>query len=159
MPLRWTILPHQRLFVATADGFVDLAEVNQMLDAMAAGDVHGYRKMFDGSRGDTRMSPAELLSLGVRMRSIHATRPMGPLAIVIPDNKYYLIARVLGMLAAAKRPMRVFKEPGKARQWLDSSAIRASMPEPMAGDPSNGPLPDATPAKSSPAAPEGSGLV
>jgi len=136
MPLHWTIDSRLRLFVVTADGFVDLAEVNRMLDVMVGADVHGYRKMFDGTRGDTKMSPTEILSLGVRMRSIHATHPMGPLAIVIPDDKYYLIARVLGMLAADKRPMRVFRDLEKARQWLDSPAIRAHVPEPPLDEPS-----------------------
>jgi len=159
MPLHWTIDSRLRLFVVTADGFVDFAEVNRMLDAMVGADVHGYRKMFDGTRGDTRMSPTELLSLGVRMRSIHATRPMGPLAIVIPEDKYYLVARVLGMLAAAKRPMRVFRDAKKARQWLDSPDIRARMPEPLADEPSNGPLTESIPTKNNLAPPEGNGLV
>ena len=105
------------------------------------------------------MSPTDLLSLGVRMRSIHAMGPMGPLAIVIPDDKYYLIARVLGILAAAKRPMRVFKDPEKARQWLDSPAIRGRMPEPTADEPSNGPLPETIPTKNNPGVQGGSGLV
>lgn len=122
--------------MVSAEGFVDYAEVNRMLDAMVGADVHGYRKLFDGTMGDTRMSPAELLSLGVRKRSLHATRRMGPLAIVIPEDKYYLIARVLGMLAAAKRPMRVFKDTEKARQWLDSPAIRTLVLEPPPGEPS-----------------------
>lgn len=134
MPLHWTIDSQLKLFVVTADGFVDYAEVNRMLDAMVGADVHGYRKMFNGTLGDTRMSPAELLSLGVRMRSLHATRPMGPLAIVIPEDKYFLIARVLGMLAAAKRPMRVFKDVEKARQWLDSPTIRALVLERPPGE-------------------------
>ena len=136
MPLHWTIDSRLKLFMVTADGFVDYAEVNRMLNAMVGADVHGYRKMFDGTLGDTRMSPTEILSLGVRMRSIHAMGPMGPLAIVIPEDKYYLIARVLGILATAKRPMRVFKDLEKAQQWLDSPAIRARVPEPPVGEPS-----------------------
>lgn len=130
MPLHWTIDSRLKLFVVTAEGFVDFHEVSRMLDAMVGAGVHGYRKLFDGTGADTRMSPAEILSLGVRMRSLHASHPMGPLAIVIPEDKYYLIARVLGMLAAAKRPMRVFKDLEKARRWLDSPAIRSRMVEP-----------------------------
>jgi len=128
MPLHWTIDSRLKLFAARAHGNVTLDDVNRMLDAMAGADAHGYRKLFDGSLGDTHLSPAELLSLGVRMRSIHATGPMGPLAIVIPPDKYSLIARVLGMLAAARRPMRVFSDPEKARQWLDRPSIRAKVP-------------------------------
>ncbi len=134
MPLHWTIDSKIKLFAATADGHVTLDDVNRMLDAMAGADAHGYRKLFDGSLGDTQMGPADLLNLGVRMRSIHATGAMGPLAIVVTDDKYYVIARVLGMLAAARRPMRVFKDPARARQWLDSRSIRAKVPELLASE-------------------------
>ena len=139
MPLHWTIDSRFKLFSVIADGHVDFGEVNRMLDAMAGADAHGYRKLFDGSQGDTQMSPTEILSLGVRMRSIHTTGPMGPLAMVVPDDKYYLIARVLGMLAAARRPMRVFKDPQKARQWLDLPAICANVPGLVLSEASNDP--------------------
>ena len=151
MPLHWTIDSKIKLFAATADGHVGLDDVNRMLDAMAGADAHGYRKLFDGSLGDTQMGPADLLSLGVRMRSVHATGTMGPLAIVVPDDKYYLIARVLGMLAAAKRPMRVFKDPKKARQWLELPSIRAKAPALVASEASgDAPVPAETSLTTSP---------
>jgi hypothetical protein len=131
MPLHWTIDARERLFVATAVGHVELDEVNRMLDAMVDANVHRYRKLFDGTCGDTRMNPFEILSIGLRMRGMHSTGPMGPLAVVFPDDKSFLISRILGILAAAKRPMRVFNDLKKARRWLDSPAIRASVPEPM----------------------------
>ncbi|MFN4015021.1 MAG: hypothetical protein ACK4JB_06800 [Reyranella sp.] len=134
MPLHWSIDSKLKLFAARADGDVTLADLNRMLDAMAGAQAHGYRKLFDGSRGDTQMGPAEFLSLGVRMRTIHATGPMGPLAVVLPANKYYLVARALGVLAAAKRPMRIFTDPDKARQWLNLPSIRAKVPDLLVGE-------------------------
>jgi hypothetical protein len=138
MPLHWTIDSQLKLFAARADGDITFADLNRMLDAMAGAQAHGYRKLFDGSQGDTQMSPGEFLSLGVRMRSIHATGPMGPLAVVLPANKYYLVARVLGILAAAKRPMRMFTDPDKARQWLERRPIRAAAPGLLASEQSQG---------------------
>lgn len=134
MPLHWTIDSKLKLFAAKAQGDVTLVDLNRMLDAMAGAQAHGYRKLFDGSQGDTQMSPGEFLSLGVRMRSIHATGPMGPLAVVLPANKYYLVARALGVLAAAKRPMRIFTDPDKARQWLERRPIRATVPGLLVSD-------------------------
>ena len=134
MPLHWTIDSQLKLFAARAEGDITLADLNRMLDAMAGAQAHGYRKLFDGSQGDTQMSPGEFLSLGVRMRSIHATGPMGPLAVVLPANKYYLVARALGVLAAAKRPMRIFTDPDKARQWLERRPIRATVPGLLVSD-------------------------
>jgi hypothetical protein len=47
---------------------------------------------------------------------------------VVRDENYWQVARVLGILAVPKRPMRVFKLADKARAWLDSPAIIASVP-------------------------------
>ena len=130
MPLHWTINSQSQLFEVVADGVVDLAEVNRMLDALIGANALGYRKLFDGSLGDTRMSALDILSVGVRIRTLHAGRALGPLAVVVPEDKYMLLSRVLGILAAARRPMRVFGTPDKARKWLDSPAIRGSLLEP-----------------------------
>lgn len=129
MPLHWTIDSRLQTFVAVCDGDVDLTEVHQMLDAMVGANGLRYRKLFDGTHGATTMGPLDILSIGVRMRALQAGgHDHGPLAVVVPDEKYALISRVLGILAAAKRPMRVFNDAEKARRWLDSPAIRGSLP-------------------------------
>jgi hypothetical protein len=100
-----------------------------MIDVLVGSKALGYRKIFDGSRGETTMSALEILALGVRIRSLHAGGDaLGALAVVVPDDKYLLLSRVLGILAAAKRPMRIFKDLEKARTWLNSPAVRASAP-------------------------------
>lgn len=121
--------PSRQSFVATCDGNVDLGEVNVMLDAVVGANGLGYRKLFDGTNGSTQMSAIDMLSVGVRMRALQdGDREHGPLAIVVTEDKYPMMSRLLGILAAARRPMRVFKDAGKARKWLDSPAIRASLP-------------------------------
>ena len=119
MPLHWNIIHGNQLMVVVAEGLVARQEVDRMLDDMVAERALGYRKLFDGAQGDTTMGPSEILGLGVRMRSLHQHGTMGPLAVIVPFDKWGIIAGVLGMLAAAKRPMRIFKNAGKARQWLD----------------------------------------
>ena len=129
MPLHWTIDSRMQIFVATCDGDVAFAEVNEMLDAMVGSNGLRYRKLFDGTRGDTQMSSIDILSIGVRLRALQdGVDDHGPLAVVVPDDKHAMISRVLGILAACKRPMRVFNDAGKARKWLDSPAIRARRP-------------------------------
>jgi len=132
MPLHWTIHSRTALFIATAEGFVDKADADRMIDVLVEANILGYRKLFDGTAGDTHMGAVDLLALGVRMRELHALGPMGPLAVVVPEDKYVLLSRVLGMLAAAKRPMRIFNDRRKALQWLESHAVRASVPDPAA---------------------------
>lgn len=141
MALHWTIYSQKALFIATAEGLVEKADVDRMIDVMVASNILGYRKLFDGTSGDTKMGAVDLLALGVRMRELHALGPMGPLAVVVPEDKYVLLSRVLGMLAAAKRPMRIFDDRRKALQWLESHAVRASVPGPAA-------IPDGTASRS-----------
>lgn len=125
MPLHWTIDSRLQLFVATCDGNVEPTEVNQMLDAIAGANGLVFRKLFDCTHGETKMTALEILTVGVRIRDLqNADVEHGPLAIVVPDDKYMLLSRVLGILAAARRPMRVFKDADRARKWLDSPAIR-----------------------------------
>ena len=119
MPLQWTIDPRQRLVTVIAEGDVTRADFDTFLDAVKAANAYSYRKLFDGLRGDTRMEPEELLALGARMRASHEQGPIGPLAAVIPDEKADLVARVLGILATAERPMRVFRQVAPARRWIN----------------------------------------
>jgi hypothetical protein len=122
MSLNWTIDSESRLITAIADGDVTCRDVEALLGEMASSGAMTYRKLFDGSQGDTGMTPEDLLVLGARFREFHALGPMGPLAVVVPDDKAELVARVLGMLAVADRPMRVFSTPAPARRWLESLA-------------------------------------
>lgn len=121
MALHWKISSEERLFEVVCDGLVEAAEIDKMLDVLVGSDALGYRKLFDGSGGDTRMGPLDILHYGARMRALHAGGDvLGPLAVVISDSKYPLLARVLGILSVPKRPLRVFSDAGKARAWLNS---------------------------------------
>lgn len=132
MPLHWNIQSEARFFEVICEGDVEGHEVHVMLDALVGTRALGYRKLFDGTRGETHMSAMEIIDIGVRMRNLHkGDVELGPLAVAIADDKYFLLGRVLGMLAAPRRPMRIFKTAGQASRWLNSPAILASLPEPV----------------------------
>jgi len=119
MTLHWTIDSDKRLITAVADGDVTRVEMEAFLQAMAAGGAMRYRKLFDGSRGETSMTPDDLLALGGLMRAHHRSGPMGPLAVVVPTDKMELVSRVVGMLAIADRPMPVFTKTRPASRWIE----------------------------------------
>lgn len=129
MPVHWTIDSEAKIFEVTCIGVVEPDEIHRMLDVLVGSDALGYRKLFDGSQADTRMGALDILSIGVRMRTLHGEGvPLGPLAVVIPSDKYPLLSRVLGILASPRRPMRIFSEVERARKWLDTAAVRRKMP-------------------------------
>ncbi|MDI1287129.1 MAG: STAS/SEC14 domain-containing protein [Reyranella sp.] len=119
MPLHWTIDPQQRLATATADGDVTRADIETFHEELRQAGGFGYRKLFDAVRGTFVMDAEDLMALGVRLRASHDEGPIGPLAVVVSDDQFEKAAHVLGMLAAADRKMRVFRELAQARKWLE----------------------------------------
>ncbi len=124
MPIHWTIDPEQRLTTAVAEGEVRKDEAMAYLEAMSAAGAGGYRKLFDGSRGEPAMRPDEIMEVAARMRDLQQEGPSGPLAVVMPASKYPQFARMLGILSVPKRPMRIFANAIAARAWLDGPEIR-----------------------------------
>ncbi len=118
MPIYWTIDSKERLMTVIAEGDVTRPEFESYLDVIDNANLHAYRKLFDGGSADTRMGAEDIMAMGVRMRSAHQSHAVGPLAVVVPEDKIAMMSRVLGMLAAANRPMRVFHEVGAARDWI-----------------------------------------
>lgn len=115
----------ERLMTIVAEGTVRKEEADAYLDALVGARAGGYRRLFDGSHGETDMSQDEIMELAVRMRDIQQLAPPGPLAIVMPRDKYDQFARMLGILAVPERPMQFFSDVEAARAWLDEPEIRA----------------------------------
>jgi hypothetical protein len=132
MPLYWTIDSRARLLSARAEGEVSLEQALELLEAASGASALSYRKLFDGRSGTSSMSGEELLALCVKLRSYHVQGPMGALAVVANPDQTWIFARVLGALAAADRPMKVFEGLRQARGWLDG---QANLPDRNAEDP------------------------
>jgi hypothetical protein len=122
MPLYWTIDSKARLFTGVAEGNVSLNDAIDLLEAMAGAKAMAYRKLFDGRAATPNMTPDELLSLCASIRAYHDRGMMGALAIVATAEQTMLFARLLGALASAKRPIRVFENPRQARNWIEDVA-------------------------------------
>jgi hypothetical protein len=123
MPLYWTIDSKARLITAVAEGNVSLGDAIGLLEALAGAKALPYRKLFDGRAATPTMTPDEVLSLCARIRSYHeAGGMMGALALVATPEQTVIFARLIGALASAKRPIRVFTSPRQARNWIEDLA-------------------------------------
>ena len=120
MPLYWIIDSRAELVSAVAEGDVSLADSLAFLHALSGAKVTGYRKLFDGRAGISSMSAQELLVICAEIRSHHSLGKVGALAIVSNPDQTEPFARVLGALALADRPMRLFDNPTRARNWLEA---------------------------------------
>ena len=121
MSLYWTIDSRRKLVTIACEGDVTPADLVGYLDVVEGARALTYRKLFDGTAFQTSMTALDMLEIGARFRSYHS-RPIGPLAMVLPPDKADLFARVLGILAAADRPMRVFKRLAPAQRWIEAFA-------------------------------------
>jgi hypothetical protein len=124
MPFHWTINPTQRVMFLRSSGIVTRAEVEELIDAIVDGGALAYDKLFDGSAARTSMTAEEMLDLGMRFRAIHSVAAVGALAVVMPVDRGDQMERMMGMIAAADRPMRVFTDLEKARAWLEKQIGR-----------------------------------
>ena len=118
MPVQWTIEPDRNLVTVVAEGEATYRELVAMVDALHERDAHGYRKLYDGGRSIMRMTQDEVLLLGVYMRAEHVRSPMGPMAAILPEEDPEILARLLGMVALADRPFRLFTKRERALKWL-----------------------------------------
>jgi hypothetical protein len=125
MPLYWVIDSRKRLMTAVTEGAVRKEEVEAYLDAMAGARAGTYRKLFDGSRGEPAMTADDIMAVAVRMRGMQQLGQAGPLAIVMPRDKYDQFARMLGILAVPDRPMQFFSDVESARAWLEQPEVQA----------------------------------
>jgi hypothetical protein len=132
MPLYWTIDSRACLVSAKAEGDVSLDHALRLLEAISGACALSYRKLFDNRAGMSSMNGEELLTLCVKVRSYHARGPMGPLAVVATPDQTLIFARLLGVLAAADRRMKVFDSLRQARKWIDDQdcAPVAHLPAP-----------------------------
>jgi hypothetical protein len=124
MPLYWVIDSRERLVTGVAEGGVRKDDVDAYLDAIAGAGAGTYRKLFDGSRGVPEMSADDIMAVAVRMRGMQQLGQAGPLAIIMPRERYDQFARMLGILAVPDRPMEFFSDIEAARTWLDQPEVR-----------------------------------
>ncbi len=119
MPVHLTISHPHRLVVAVAKETLTLADIERYLDAVVVDGALGYRKIFDMTNARPDVKDAEMMLLGARISAYASTNRMGPIAIVASTDESYDRARLFGTLAAADRPLEIFRELHAARKWLD----------------------------------------
>jgi hypothetical protein len=121
VPVHWLIDSRSRRVVVTAEGRVTRAEFEEYLEAVAGAGANPYAKIFDGTRGENAITEEDMVVLAARFRQLHV-EPHGPLAIVLQPARRARLEPVLGALAAADRPLRLFTTLRAAKRWIDGQA-------------------------------------
>lgn len=121
--MHYFIDSRRRLVSVTAEGDITRADVDAYLEAVIGAKALEYRKLFDWRAGKPAMDFSELMSVMAIVRSYH-DRPHGALAVVLSEEQRASdkLARVLGVMLSARRPMRVFSTLRTAKRWLEDNA-------------------------------------
>lgn len=120
----WTIDSRLRQITKMADGELSRQEYQKFLNVIDGAQIHDWCSLFDASNVQLAMTSEDLLHLGVRIRDQISRHTMGPLAIIVPHDTTDSLARFLGFLATANRPMRIFRNIERAQIWLNSARQR-----------------------------------
>jgi hypothetical protein len=120
VPVHWLIDSRSRQVLVTAEGDVTRADMEEYLEVVTGAGANGYAKIFDGRPGKAAMDMADMVALGARFRVMHG-EPHGPLAIVLQPTRRHHLEPVLGMLAAAERPIRFFTSMRTAKGWIKAA--------------------------------------
>ena len=120
MPVKWSINHEERLVLASAEGEASMADLAQYLAGMIAAGGLPYRKLFDTTYiapGALRL--AELRALSKQVLELGKGGPIGPIAIIVGSELEQEMAEAFGKVDAG-RPLAIFSDAAKARQWLNS---------------------------------------
>lgn len=118
MPVTWTISHTTRTVSAVANGTLCLQDVEAFLDAVVVSGALPYGKTFDVADAIVSFGESDMMALGARVRAYIELGPIGPLAIVAPSADAHWHARLFRVLAAADRPVEIFRQTAAARRWL-----------------------------------------
>ena len=126
MTLNWSLDRSQHLVTMSAEGEVTRADIEAYLSAIARANAVGWRKLADFRKARMGLTEDDVLAIGLIFRQADAAGDVGALAVVMPASgpDAERAMRLLGFLAAAKRPMRIFKAIAPARRWIESLAIK-----------------------------------
>jgi hypothetical protein len=124
MPIHWTISQPDRLVVVVCEGSVTRADIEAYLDDVVVAGALPYRKIFEARNALFDLGDDDMMALGARIQAYAGSNAtsgtMGPLALVAANRQQYGQARLYEVLAETRRPLKIFRDSKKARQWLDS---------------------------------------
>lgn len=124
MPIHWTISQPDRLVVIVCEGSVTRTDIEAYLDDVVVAGALPYRKIFEARSALFELGEDDMMALGARIQAYAASDAtagsMGPLALVAANRQQYAQARLYEVLAETRRPLKIFRDSKKARQWLDS---------------------------------------
>jgi hypothetical protein len=122
MPLQWRI-DHERCRVtATLLNATGEQELYEFLGEVIAQNAMRYPKLFDASAATKWITPGRIgpIAATARLYGRMGLGPIGPLAIVVADQRANRRAQEYEVVSDADRRVRIFRQVQEAEEWLAS---------------------------------------
>ena len=119
MPVRVTFSHTERLATVVAEGDIFPDDIQRHLELVDRDNTRAYATLLDLRRMRSRISP-RLGILTELMAQRAQESEVGPIAIVIGDNKPFEEAAHRFATAGIRCPMKVFTDEPSAHAWLDA---------------------------------------
>lgn len=104
--------------MVTGEGDVTRTDIDAYLSEIERSNAISWHKLVDLRTARIALTDDDILTIGLRFREADASGDVGALAVVMPRSEPERLMRLLGFLAAAKRPMRLFKTIAPAQRWI-----------------------------------------
>jgi hypothetical protein len=120
MPISYTIDHEKKRIFTRATGIVTFEELLAHMRAESGQSAASYPEIFDCTEATTNINSSDVRVLVEHRKRIAEAQEPGPVAIVATNDLFFGMFRVFDMLTDDVRPIRVFRSPEQAGQWLDS---------------------------------------
>jgi hypothetical protein len=120
MPISYTIDHNKKRIFTRAAGIVTFEELLAHMRAEPGQSAASYPEIFDCTDATTDINSADVRVLVDHRKKIAEVQEPGAVAIVATNDLFFGMFRVFDMLTDDVRPIRVFRSPEQAGEWLDS---------------------------------------
>ena len=119
MPVRVTFSHAERLATVVAEGDIFPDDIQRHLELVDRDNTRAYATLLDLRRMRSRISPQVGLLTALMTKRAQESE-IGPIAIVIGNNKAFEEAAHRFATAGIDCPMKVFTDEPSAHAWLDA---------------------------------------
>lgn len=127
MALDWNIDHGRRLVVATLQRSTTEEEMYRFLGEVIGQGAMPYGKIFDARTATRWITPSRTgpIAATARLYDRMALGPVGPLAIIVVDDRAGARVRDFALLSDARRAVRIFDDIDQAQAWLAGIGTQA----------------------------------
>ena len=120
MPISYVIDEKRCQVRTTVTGPVTVQDIFDHVELSCRREILGYAELIDArAAGQPFLSPADLWRTARAIRALNLTKPFGPRAILVADDRVYALSCLFAVGVMGLISISVFRNLHSAENWLD----------------------------------------